>query len=431
MSLWDTVVSQASDAVSKAATAAGSATQTAAQRAKLHADLLVIDRDITARKEKFGVDMYAHLEAITSTQEFYVADDKLINILRPTLIKAQREVAAYEKKRDAMRGKVNLAEANRSSTGSILAAETMGQKLFNAASFLSAGAKEAACKTELAMLERQIRGFKEEFGVELYPVFQSMEDNEGWLPTDRKVRSLYDQAREDIAQMEKSKEEKREQIRQLEGVEGSGLTPPTVPVQSQSAAVPMAVATPVATSLTSNYHTDGQAQWAGSAAPDSSNALPSFGTSYGSSQPTTSYGLSQPITTAYGSSQPSNIYGAPAPAENTFGSIENKLTQNDTGFGFLQNNPPQTTTNTMSFLQPTPNNMGLQQTTSQFGNNVNTSSVFDPFDGLSATPQTSTFQTTTTFNATPAPAPTNKNAFDPFSNGSTSLSDADMNLFKY
>ena len=229
MSLWDNVVAQASTAVTKAATAAGTATQTAAQKAKLHTDLLVIDRDITARKEKFGVDMYAHLEQITSTQEFYVADDKLINIIRPTLIKAQREVAAYEKKREAMRGRVNLAETNRNSTGSILAAETMSQKLFNAASFLSAGAKEAACKTELAMLERQIKGFKEEFGVELYPVFQSMEDNEGWLPTDRKVRSLYDAAREDIAEMEKSKAEKREQIQQLEGVEGSGLTPPSVP----------------------------------------------------------------------------------------------------------------------------------------------------------------------------------------------------------
>ena len=371
-----------------------------------------------------------------------MADDKLINILRPTLIKAQREVAAYEKKRDAMRGRVNLAEANRAGTGSILTAETMGQKLFNAASFLSAGAKEAACKTELAMIERQIRGFKEEFGVELYPVFQSMEDNEGWLPTDRKVRSLYDQAREDIAQMEKSKEEKREQIRQLEGLEGSGLTPPAVPaVQTSQAAVaaPMAVATPVGTPVpSSQLNQTAPSQWTTGAA-ESSNT--SYGLSYGSSS------SSQP-TPLYGSSQPSINYGAPA-VDNTFGAIEtttNKQpTQSQTGFGFIQNQPAQPAPTT---VPPPTNHMNVQQPTSQF-NTINSASVFDPFDGLSNTPQTNGFSSnaapapsafTSTnasigYNSTPASsvANGNSNAFDPFSktSNSSALSDADMNLFKY
>jgi len=62
----------------------------------------------------------------------------------------------------------------------------------NAAKYAATGAREAASKMELAMIERQILGFKEEFGVEMYPIIESMEDNEGWLPTDRKVRSLYD-----------------------------------------------------------------------------------------------------------------------------------------------------------------------------------------------------------------------------------------------
>ena len=129
--------------------------------------------------------MVASTEGITSTQEFYVADDRLINILRPTLISAQREVAANERKRDAMRGRVNLAEAKRVGTGSIIYAATVGEKLMNAAKFAAAGTKEAANKTKLAMLERQILGFKEEFGTKLYLIFAAMEDDEGWLPTDR------------------------------------------------------------------------------------------------------------------------------------------------------------------------------------------------------------------------------------------------------
>lgn len=361
-----------------------------------------------------------------------MADDKLINIIRPTLIKAQREVAAYEKKRDAMKGKVNLAEANRCSTGSILTAETVGQKLFNAASFLSAGAKEAACKTELAMLERQIKGFKEEFGTEMYPVFQSMEDNEGWLPTDRKVRSLYDQAREDIAEMEKSKEEKKEQIKQLDGLEGSGLTPPSVPVAHTPAAAPMAVATPVGNPLPSNNQ-NGQSQWATTASVEPSAAV-SYGTSYGSSHQTTSYGSSQPSN--YG------VTTAAAPVDNSFGSID-KMQSQTTGFEFMQNQQ-QPSASAMSLQQPAPSAMSLQQPTSQFGssNNINSASVFDPFDGLSSAPsqsnnfgsiQTNVFGApapAATFNSTAAPA-ANKNAFDPFAGNSSTLSNADMNLFKY
>ena len=147
MSLWDTVVASASAAAASSAKATGEATAVVATLAKLSADLLVIDRDITARMEKFGVEMYAHLEGITSTQEFYVADDRLINIIRPTLIRAQREVAAYEYKRDAMKGKVNMARAERVGSASIIYAPSIGEKLMNAAKFAAAGAKEAANKT--------------------------------------------------------------------------------------------------------------------------------------------------------------------------------------------------------------------------------------------------------------------------------------------
>ncbi|KAL9188740.1 hypothetical protein ACHAXT_007118 [Thalassiosira profunda] len=404
--LWDSVVAGAT----KAATQAGEATQVAAAKAKLHADLLVVDRDIHARKEKFGVDMYAHLESITGTQEFYVADDRLIEIIRPTLIKAQREVAAYERKRDAMKGKVNLAEANRSGTASIFGAASIGEKLMNAAKYAAAGAKEAASKTELAMLERQILGFKEEFGVELYPIFESMEDNEGWLPTDRKVRSLYDGAREDIAQMNKSKEEKREEIKKLDGLEGSGLTPPTIP-----AATPTVVATPVDT-FSQSAASGGATPWA-SAAPTAS--APVVGNGYGSSQappavPTSSYGGMDQMKQMPPQQQPQ-------PAAST-------------GFDFMTH-----TQQPKDVMQQQPQYTKNPASQPPAQPQQNMGAVFDPFDGIgtSASNAGSSFSASS-FNATPSPAPAASNAFNPFSggnaqqqNGGGNLSNADMNLFKY
>ena len=397
-SVWDSVVAGAS----KAATQAGEATQVVATKAKLHADILVIDRDIHARKEKFGVDMYAHLEKITSTQEFYVADDRLSNGMRPTLIKAQREVAAYERKRDTMRGKVNMAEANRSGSASIFAAQTIGEKLMNAAKYAAAGAKEAASKTELAMLERQILGFKEEFGVELYPVFESMEDNEGWLPTDRKVRSLYDSAREDIAAMVKLQNDKREQIKQLDGVEGTGLTPPTV---APSMTPPTVVATPIDSGVGGQQTT----------------AMPGWS----STAPTTT----QPVVSSngYGSSQqpppqvPVTSFGG---AMDQYNAQQQQPSTTDSGFGFMQ------PTTQPQYIQQQPKPAVTQQQPQQ---QSSLGAVFDPFDAISNTAPT-------TYNSTTATQPVNNTAsqFDQFSLGNTNtnqsgtaLSDADMNLFKY
>jgi len=396
-SVWDSVTA----AASKAATQAGEATQTAANKAKIHADLLVIDRDIHSRKEKFGVDMYAHLEKITTTQEFYVADDRLINVIRPTLIKAQREVAAYERKRDAMKGKVNMAESNRTGSASIFTAQTIGEKLMNAAKYAAAGAKEAASKTELAMLERQILGFKEAFGVELYPIFESMEDNEGWLPTDRKVRSLYDAAREDIAAMNKLKDDKREQIKQLDGVEGSGLTPPTV------ASTPTVIATPV-TQQTN---------------PTANNPLPWASTAH---QPAAGAPVESVINKGYGSS-----------ATPSYGSAmdQNKqLSSSDSGFGFMQQQQTQPSTTSM----PQYNQQQQPVAATQQPQQQSLGAVFDPFDAISGS-SNAAMANPAFGTAAPPPASSNSTSqFDQFSLGKnttnqsgTNLSDADMNLFKY
>ncbi|KAL3765752.1 hypothetical protein ACHAWU_009720 [Discostella pseudostelligera] len=417
--LWDSVVATAS----KAAAQAGETTQVVAIKAKLHADILVIDRDIHARKEKFGVEMYAHLQGITSTQEFYVADDRLINIIRPTLIKAQREVAAYERKRDTMRGKVNLVEAERCGTGSIFYAATISEKLYNAAKFAAAGAKEAASKTELAMLERQILGFKEEFGVELYPIFESMEDNEGWLPTDRKVRSLYDCAREDIAKMKKLQEEKREQMLRLDGVEGSGLTPTTVPPTTATTAAP----------ATTNIHaTVGIGQTTTSTMPSwASNAMPSA--------------VAVPVGNGYGSTTQPTTFQTPQPSY-AFQQHQQQQqqTSQDSGFGFMQSSQPTAVSSSMP--QYSSNNVANQQQYPQQQSIASSSqlpsqhkSVFDPFDAIAG--PTANAVTSSSAYATPTPA-SNTAHFDPnsmsYSNnqqkgsgGSLALSDADMNLFKF
>jgi hypothetical protein len=86
MPIWDSI-----KAVSKKA---GDAAAVQAKKAKLKADIVLIDREIVNRQRAFGVAMYDHVAPLSQSQEFYAADDPLTSLIRPPLITAQKEVQA-------------------------------------------------------------------------------------------------------------------------------------------------------------------------------------------------------------------------------------------------------------------------------------------------------------------------------------------------
>ena len=75
----------------------------------------------------------------------------------------------------------------------------------------------------------RISRHKQEFGIDLFARLVEKEDKEGWLPTDRQVRNMYDTARGDVQRIETTKQTKREEIRSLggssSGADGVGVTP--------------------------------------------------------------------------------------------------------------------------------------------------------------------------------------------------------------
>jgi hypothetical protein len=89
---------------------------------------------------------------------------------------------------------------------------------FGKASYLHGG--EAKIKTELAVVERKIKGHKQDFGIELFGRLVEKEDKEGWLPTDRQVRNMYDTCRGDIQRLESKKKAKADEIIALGGSSG-------------------------------------------------------------------------------------------------------------------------------------------------------------------------------------------------------------------
>jgi len=203
-------------AISKSARMLGDGAAAEAQKAKIKADILLIDRSMDTRKRAFGVAMYDYLSPLSQSQDFYAANDKLTEIVRPILITAQKEIQALASKRVKQKETLAQAEAHRAAAFP-QKAETYGQTLMNLgkATYLHSG--ETKIKTQLAVTDRLIKGHKEDFGVALYDAFAAAEDNEGFLPTDRQIRNVYDTCRQDLTVLQEQRKAKEEEIVELGG----------------------------------------------------------------------------------------------------------------------------------------------------------------------------------------------------------------------
>jgi hypothetical protein len=160
--------------------------------------------------------MYDYLSPLTQSQNFYAAGDKLTTLVRPLMISAQKEIQALAARRVKQKEELAKAETNRAAAFPTKS-ESVGQSLFNfgKAGYLHGG--ETKIKTELSVTDRLIKGHKEDFGVALFDAFVYAEDKEGFLPTDRQIRNVYDTARGDIGGLEKQKKAKEEEIVSLGG----------------------------------------------------------------------------------------------------------------------------------------------------------------------------------------------------------------------
>lgn len=212
------------NAISDSARKLGDSAADQARKAKLLTDILMIDRSIDARKRGFGVSMYDYLSPLSKSQDFYAASDKLTEIVRPILISAQKEIQALAGKRAKQKEALAKAEANRAAAFPTKA-ETYGQKLFNIGKASVLHGSETKIKTELSVTETFIKGHKEDFGVALYDAFAAAEDNEGFLPTDRQIRNVYDTCRQDLTALEQQKRAKEEEIVELGGKRPSAEIP--------------------------------------------------------------------------------------------------------------------------------------------------------------------------------------------------------------
>lgn len=201
--------------VKAGAKVAGKKASIAGQKAKTRADILLMDNRIKARKQHFGIELYDFLVPFAEKDpHFIIESDTLTNIQGHFVTAFKDNKAILLKKSLKQRDLENVAEQRANAFP--VPAETFGGKMKNAGKAAGMTGRETKIKTEIAMMEREMKSNKQKFGVETYHLLVKLEDDEKWLPSDRDVRFFYDQARREIMAMETDKGNKKAELAVLD-----------------------------------------------------------------------------------------------------------------------------------------------------------------------------------------------------------------------
>jgi hypothetical protein len=173
------------------------------------------EREAKARKKKFGVDLY---DVLTQDKQ------KMLGISAGTLFKGKHEEmkAAFERARDEIAGKLarkeelqrqrDVLEVKGSHT---MPDTTVGEKMNKAGKAISDAGLDTKMRAQQAMVDREIKIRKEEFGLEVFDVCKASEEKEkgikGAIATavsklsehEKDIQSVIDLAKKDVESIDK------------------------------------------------------------------------------------------------------------------------------------------------------------------------------------------------------------------------------------
>jgi hypothetical protein len=138
--------------------------QNAGQRAKLNGEILLIDRDIVARKKEFGLELYDLIDtverknktALLSTPSLFKGIESQI---QDFLEVCRKEVSELDDSKSGKELEQTQLEVKRERETNA----TIGK-------WMSRTGTDAKLTMEIAMLERQIKQRKEKFGLDIWDV---------------------------------------------------------------------------------------------------------------------------------------------------------------------------------------------------------------------------------------------------------------------
>ncbi len=139
----------------------------AGKKAKIRAEIVLLDRKKTTRTKAFGIELYDELSAMTCSQDFYSTAEETISLVRPHLLGADREIRALSNKQLQAKGDLEIAVARRAEAFPEKA-KNWKEKATNAATATGMLGNETKFKTKMALVQSQMNSIKEKFGLALF-----------------------------------------------------------------------------------------------------------------------------------------------------------------------------------------------------------------------------------------------------------------------
>ena len=192
----------------------------AARKAKIRAELLILDRRMNGRKKAFGIELYDELSNMTCSQDFYSTNHELISAVRPHLLTADREIRALSNKQLQAKGDLEIAVARRAEAFPVKATNWK-EKASNAATATGMISNETKFKTRMALVNSQMNAIKEKFGLQIFVILDETfsKTGTGQLPVHcaidkdiNTIRFVFQKCRTDLDDIERTKKQKLELI---------------------------------------------------------------------------------------------------------------------------------------------------------------------------------------------------------------------------
>ena len=197
---------------------AGKRASIAGQKAKLSADLMLIEQKIKATKHQFGVDLYDMLAGQADQDPMFLIEGDALEEIRGIFVTCYKNQKALLQKKAQADAQLESVEQRRKAVNSRhnntlsfeVPADTVGERILNAPKNLQLKSQETKVKAARNVIEQDLLNNKKAFGVQMYDFLLELEKCDHWIPHDDKVRLHYNHARREIAQLELIKEEKVE-----------------------------------------------------------------------------------------------------------------------------------------------------------------------------------------------------------------------------
>lgn len=187
-----------------------------AQKTKIRGDIILLERQANTKKKAFGIQFY---DLITNDK------NKLLGVSAGTIFKGHREELKepFERARDDIAGKqaqkdihqkdMDVMEVKGAHT---LPDATVGEKVNKAGAAMSNAATATKLSGKMALLDREMKIRKEQFGVEVFEYFSAPADGEkkggmkkriseklsGVTQHEKDIQACIDAAKADVAETE-------------------------------------------------------------------------------------------------------------------------------------------------------------------------------------------------------------------------------------